>query len=160
MKEKVLQELDDLHIDYELILHDPFYTVDDLVSSGIKFPGLGCKNLFLRNEKKTSYYLVILPDDKAVSIKHIQEILNEKRFSFTSGDDLLLKLGVNTGSVSLFNIINIKSTDIKVIIDEEILSSNKVCFHPNDNSATVIINTSDIEFLLKHYKIDYEYLNI
>ena len=160
MEEKVYKVLKELNIEYEKVEHPALYTVEDCEKYNIKMEGLECKNLFLRNKEKTKYYLVSLPLEKRANLKEIQEKLRETRLSFGSDEVLYEKLGIQSGSVSLLNIIEVEKADVKFIIDKCVLDANKVGFHPNVNTATVLFKPQDIETILKKYGVEYEFMDI
>lgn len=158
MKE-VYELLETLQIKYEKVTHPPLFTCEDCKKHNIEINACNCKNLFLRNDKKTQYYLVCMNQEKAFKIKDMQVALNEKRLSFSSPEDLKAKLGIESGAVSLFNVINIKDDNITVIIDKEIIK-DKASFHPNINTETLVIHSNDIETILKHLNIKYKIMNL
>ena len=47
------------------------------------------------------------------------------------------------GSVSPFALLNDKERKVRLMMDEEVLSSEKIRFHPNDNTATVVLSSED-----------------
>ncbi len=160
MKEEVYKLLDKLHIKYEKIEHPPLFTCEDNVKYNIKFDAVVCKNLFIRNNNKSQYYLVALPLEKRMNLKSLQNILEETRLSFSDENMLEEKLKIKSGAVSIFNIINIKDNDIIFIVDEEILNCEKVGFHPNENTETVIFNPKELNKIFECYNIKYKFIKI
>ena len=160
MEERVYEVLKELNIDFEKINHPALYTAADNDKYKIELDGVMCKNLFIRNKDKSKYYLVILPLNKRANLKEIEEKLQETRFSFGSEEDLFKKLKITKGSVSLLNIIEVEKTDVKFIIDKELLDVSKVGFHPNNNTATVLFSPENIKKILNKYKVEYEFINI
>ena len=160
MDEKVYELLNKLNIEYEVFKHQPLFTCEDVKMCDLKLDGLDCKNLFVRNDKKTKYYLISLPAEKQVNIKQIAQCLKEKRFSFASDTDLQNILKVQSGSVSMFNLINCIDERVKYIIDNDILKNDKVCFHPNTNDKTIILNSKDINIILDELNIKYIAIDI
>ena len=160
MENEVYRLLDKLNIQYTKIEHPPLFTCEDNEKYNIKFDAMVCKNLFIRNSNKSQYYLVALPLEKRVDLKLLQLILEEKRLSFGNENALEQKLGVKTGSVSIFNIINLKDKDIILVLDEDILRCEKVGLHPNINTATVIFNPKEITKILEHYNVEYKFIKI
>ena len=113
-----------------------------------------CKNLFLTNSNKTKYYFAILSLNKKLNLKYLQKYLSETRLSFVSDNNLEDKLNVKSGSVSIFNIINVKD-DITYILDEDIFKYEKVGFHPNINTETILFNSDKIVKILEYYRAEY-----
>lgn len=160
MENKVYKLLDKLNIKYTKIEHPPLFTCEDNKKYNIKFDAVVCKNLFIKNSSKSQYYVVSLPLEKRVDLKLLQMILGEKRLSFGNENILEEKLGIKSGAVSIFNIINLKDKDIIFILDEDILKYEKVGFHPNINTATVIFNPKEITKIFENYNIKYKFIAI
>ena len=160
MKNEVYQLLNKLHIQYEKIEHPPLFTCEDNEKYKIKFDAIVCKNFFIRNSNKSQYYLVVLPLKKRVDLKFLQMLLGEKRLSFGNENVLEEKLGIKSGAVSIFNIINLKDKDIMFILDEDILKYKKVGFHPNINTETVIFNPQEIHKIFECYNVKYKFIEI
>jgi Ala-tRNA(Pro) deacylase len=57
-------------------------------------------------------------------------------------------LGLETGAVSAFGLINDKENHVKVVIDEDLKKAAAVNFHPNVNTATAGISFPDFERFL------------
>lgn len=160
MKEKVYDILKKLQINYEITEHPALFTAEDSEKYGVTIDGVDCKNLFLRNKDKSQYYLVSLPLEKRANLKELQNVLKESKLSFGSDEALYEKLGIKSGSVSVLNIIEIEKTDVKFIIDKNLLKVKKVGFHPNENTVTIIFNPNEIEKILKKYNAKYEFIDL
>ncbi|MEG0872720.1 MAG: YbaK/EbsC family protein [Clostridia bacterium] len=160
MDEKVYAVLEKLNISYESIKHPALFGQRDCEKYNINMNGTDCKNLFLKDSKIEEYYLVSLPLTKRLDLKLLKERLNTNRLEFAKEDVLFEKLGVKRGSVSLLNIIEVEKTAVKFVIDSELLKSAKVCFHPNENTSTVIFKTKDIDKILDFYNVCYEYVEL
>lgn len=146
---KVLQALDQEKIKYQVINHPPVYTAAqaDQYVAGYQF--IRAKNLFLH--AKEGYYLVILPDQQRLNLKGLRRALGIHRLSFASDDDLATKLGITTGAVSPFNLMNNQKHDVTVVIDQSIgKSQDQIGCHPNDNTKTVILGVQDMIRFIEH----------
>jgi len=158
MKNEVYKLLNKLQIQYDKIEHPPLFTCEDNEKYNIKFDAVVCKNLFIRNSNKSQYYVISLPLEKRIDLKSLQMLLGEKRLSFGNENVLEEKLGIKSGAVSIFNIINLKDTDIIFILDEDILKYEKIGFHPNINTATVIFNPKEIHKIFEGYNVKYKFI--
>jgi len=118
------------------------------------------KNLFVRDDKKTRYFLIVLPKSKKANLKEIRNKLSSRRLSFASEEDLKKYMGLNKGSVSPFGILNDTDCRVEVVMDESILSFKRVGVHPNDNTATVWISPKDLESIIKDHGNSIRYINI
>ena len=148
-KAETLELLDREGIAYELYEHVAVYTVAEAVAAGIPHRELGAKNLFLRDDKHRAYYLVCLPDEKNVSLREIQERLGSRRLSFASAQDLRAMLGLVPGAVTPLGALNDTERHVEVVIDQTLVDAGRLTVHPCDNTATVLIATSDLIALLR-----------
>ncbi len=146
---KVLHFLDSLAIPYTLYRHRPLPTIEIALEYWSDIPGTHCKNLFFRNHKGDKHYLVIVECHQELNIHDLEKRLREGKLSFASAERLEANLGLSPGSVSPFGLINDTEHNVKVFIDINLLSSDTLSFHPNDNTATIIIKIDDFKKFLK-----------
>ena len=101
-REKVLQVLEELGINYEIHEHPPAPTVEDALPYWNKMEATHCKNLFFRNHKGNRHYLVILRHDRQLNIRDLEQRLKQGKISFASPHRMERYLGLSGGSVSVF----------------------------------------------------------
>lgn len=144
-------------IKFKKIEHAPVFTCKDSDSEKLfeKLEGIHSKTLFLKTKKTNKYFLVLLPANKKLNSKNFVKKFGEK-ISFASESELKEKLNLTPGSVSPFGLINNKEKDILVFIDEEILNSNKVNFHPNINTSTLNLSQGDFRKFFEVLNINFE----
>lgn len=160
MENEVYKLLDKLNIKYTKIEHPPLFTCEDNKKYNIKFEALVCKNLFIRNSNKSRCYLVTMPLEKSLDLKALKMLLEETRLSFANEEALEQKLGVKSGAVSIFNVINMKDNGVSFILDKDILKYEKVAFHPNVNTATITINSEELYKILECYNAKYKFVTL
>lgn len=146
VKKIVYKKLEELGIKYEVMEHEPAFTIEDIDRLHISDNGLVCKNLFLRDEKGRRHFLLILNGHKEVDLKEIRKCIGSTRLSFGSAERLDRCLKLTQGSVSPFGVINDTEGLVEVVIDSELKGKDKIGFHPNENTATVWV---DFEGLIK-----------
>ncbi|WP_334333514.1 prolyl-tRNA synthetase associated domain-containing protein [Companilactobacillus sp. HBUAS59544] len=157
---KIKLLLDNLKIPYQLIEHPPVFTAEqaDKYVSGIDCKKT--KSLFLTNRKQTEFYLVFMSDNKRLNMKKFAQIVNEKHVSFAPDEVLLQKLGVKTGTVSVFNLLNNIDKDVQVFFEQDLLGNIPLTFHPNDNTKTILIKPQDVFKFLTMQDYDYELIKV
>ena len=153
-KAETLELLNRAGIAYELYEHEAVFTVAEAVAAGIPHRELGAKNLFLRDDKHRAYYLVCLPDEKDVSLQEIRERLGSRRLSFASEQDLGSMLGLRRGSVTPLGALNDAEGRVEVVLDQALVDAGRVTVHPCDNTATVLLATTDLIGLLREHGHD------
>ena len=136
-KTDIMKMLDECNISYEMIDHPAAYTIEDM--DGFELPNAHqvAKNLFVRDDKKRSYYLLTISKDKTVNLKQLRELLLSRPLSFASEEDLSKYLGLQKGAVSPLGILNDTELKVEVIIDEDLLQQGNIGIHPNENTATI-----------------------
>ena len=145
---KVQQVLDDLGIGYEVYEHPPVPTVEDALPYWKEIDATHCKNLFFRNHKGNRHYLVILRHDRQLNIRDLEQRLKQGKISFASPHRMERYLGLSGGSVSVFGLINDAEDHVHLFLDAALQSAERISFHPNENTATLVISfRSFIRFL-------------
>lgn len=159
-KEKVLETLEKLNIPFEIYEHPPLPTIDDAREYWKNIDATHCKNLFFRNHKGNKHYLVILHWLHPLDIHDLEKRLKQGKISFASQERMDKYLGVKAGSVSAFSLINDINNHVYVFLDENLKKSDKISFHPNINTASVVISFRDFERFLNWCGNKYDYINL
>ncbi|MBD3359727.1 MAG: prolyl-tRNA synthetase associated domain-containing protein [Candidatus Buchananbacteria bacterium] len=154
------QFLQDEQITYILHEHPAVYTCEEAEKYCSQIPGLATKNLFLKNQKKNRYFLIILPADKQADLKKIAAIVNEKKLSFANPDELQDKLGLQPGAVSPFGLINDDKQAVEVYIDKDVYNAEIVSFHPNRNTASLELTSAMWQKYLNTIDHDIKVINL
>ena len=149
MYQKVVDQLNELGIPFQIVEHEPVLTTEqaDRFIEGIE--GVRTKTMFLTNKKKRNFYLVIIDDAKRLDMDVFKEIVEENRIKMASAEMLNDKMMLLPGTVSPFGLLNNRDKDIQVYFDQEIVSEERMCFHPNTNEKTIFVNTEDLFTFLK-----------
>ena len=119
-----------------------------------------CKNLFFRNHKGNKHYLVIMDARHNMDIHDIEHKLHQGKLSFASPERMMKYLGVRPGSVSLFTLVNDVNHEVILFIDRKLLEAEKVSFHPNDNTASLVISRDDMVKFINSIGNQYEYMDL
>ena len=144
----VCQALDALGIRYTRHDHPPVFTVDEAEQHWAGIEATHCKNLFLRNRKGTRHYLVVAEHRAQVNLARISAIVGDDKLGFASPERLAKYLGLAPGSVSPFGLINDTTREVRVVIDATLRGAARVAFHPNVNTATLVVAGLDFERFL------------
>jgi Ala-tRNA(Pro) deacylase len=144
----VYAALEALGIPYERFEHPPVFTSEEAEVHWRGLPGVPCKNLFLRNKKGDRHYLAIVPIAKRVDLKDLVKTLGDDRLSFGSPERLIGELGLTPGSVSPFGLLNDPDGSVVVLVDEDLRGAAGLIFHPNINTASVVVSWEGLERFL------------
>jgi Ala-tRNA(Pro) deacylase len=147
----VYELLDKLKIPYERIDHDKADTMEVCEEIDKKLGVTMCKNLFLRNQQKTTFFLLLIPGDKKFMTKDLSKQLGISRLSFAEPEFMEKYLDITPGSVSVLGLMNDKDWDVTLLIDRDVLEAEYIGCHPCINTSSMKIKTSDIiKKFLKH----------
>lgn len=148
-KEKIFELLDSQNIKYHSQTHKAVYTMNDVESAGVIREGIVLKNLFLKDDKGRNHFLVCVPEETKVDLKKLERDLNVKHIGFASFERLKKYLGVESGCVSPFGVLNNESKDVKVVFDKNVGDEEIIGVHPNDSTASVWLKYRDIKKIIK-----------
>jgi Ala-tRNA(Pro) deacylase len=141
---RVLQALDEMHIPFERFEHPPVATVKEAEQYSDLHPGAHCKNLFLRDKPGKKHYLVVLRVETEVNLTKLARFTKSGRLSFASNERLFRYLGVLPGAVSPFGLVFDINHEVNVILDKSIFEADTAGFHPNVNTATLVVKVNDL----------------
>jgi Ala-tRNA(Pro) deacylase len=139
------KKLSELGIEYQHFTHPAVYSTADIGLLPEKLPGVATKNLFVRDEKRTRYILVCVRSDTRVDLKALGRSLGAKGLTFASPEDMLRLLGLTPGSVCLFGLMHDAERCVEGYIDASISPHDMMQNHPLVNTATLVLQASDME---------------
>ena len=134
----------------EITEHKAVYNMAELADVALPYPSADAKNLFVRDDKKRNYYLITVKGEKQVNLKEFRKVQGLRALSFASPDDLLKYLKLTPGSVTPLGLLNDEENAVHFYLDETFLS-HKIGVHPNDNTATIWLDTEDLIRILKDH---------
>ena len=106
-----------------------------------------CKNLFFRNHKGNRHYLVVFDSEQSMAIHDLEQRMEKW-------------LGLRPGSVSPFGLVNDTENHVHLFLDANLLKYPSLSFHPNDNTATVVISQEMFRRYLEAVGNTYEYIEL
>lgn len=140
---KAIKKLNTQNISYELIEHPAIYTIEDMNALNLNNSEKVAKNLFIRDDKKRNYYLIVVKEDRQINLKELRSLINSRALSFSSENDLTKYLSLEKGSVTPLGIINNEDNNVKVYIDSY-FKNNIIGVHPNVNTSTIFLESSNL----------------
>lgn len=141
---EVCSFLDGLAIEYTIICHPPAFTIEECEKIEALINGKICKNLFLQTTSGNVKFLLMMEGSKKFVTKDVSKKLGTSRLSFATGEDMERILNTSPGSLSITSLIFDKVKSVSLAMDKDILTSEFICCHPSDNTATLKIKTSDV----------------
>lgn len=182
---EVLEFLDKHCLGYELHTHPPLPTIELALEYWKDIDSTHCKNLFFRNHKGNRHYLVVFECHKELAIHSLEHMLKQGKLSFASPERMERCLGLLPGSVSPLGLIHdialaavqpdgsfipvegVATKElfpnghrVKLFLDQDLKTAERVSFHPCDNTASVVISNEDFMKFLEIWGGEYEWLDI
>lgn len=136
--------LDRLNIVYSRVDHAPAETMEACKAIDEALDADICKNLFLCNRQKTSFYLLLMPADKPFRTRDLSGQLGVSRLSFGDAGDMLTLLNLTPGSVTVFGLLFDPEQKVQLLMDADVLKQEKFGGHPCINTASVCLDTADL----------------
>ena len=152
--------LKQLSIDFEYHEHPPIATIEDALIHWKDYNAGRCKNIFLRNHKGDKHYLVVIEHLAHLKVRDLEQRLRQGKLTFASDKRLNKYLGVQPGSVSPFGLINDNEKNSHLFIDINLKKYDRLAFHPNINTATLVIKQTDLILFLQNINSSYEYMQL
>ena len=158
-REDIITLLDNRKIEYSLVQHKAVFTIDEMNEVDIPHKERIAKNLFLRDDKKRSYYLISIPGEMTADLKSLRTVLGSRPLSFASVEDLKMILNLEKGEVTPFGALN----DVEhrtVVRISSFFRDGIIGVHPNTNTATVFLKASDLVRVLEENGTDISFIEL
>jgi len=138
------------------VRHEVVMTIPEMLEK-VKFEGehakaVFAKNLFLQDKKKKeTAFLVIAAHDTNIDMKGLTKHLKAGSGNLRGGDVEVMEamLGAKKGALNLFSIINDTAKKVHLIIDQRLIESEMIAFHPMQNDATSAISNADMKKIIE-----------
>ena len=151
-KEAVYALLRAQGIPFEVTEHGAVYTMAELKDVPLPYPEADAKNIFVRDDKKRSYYLITVKGDKRVDLKEFRQKNGTRALSFASENDLMYILKLTPGSVTPLGILNDDERKVTFYLDKDFTEPPQIIgVHPNENTATVWLKADDLISIIKNH---------
>ncbi len=161
MREKVLEKLKELNIEYKEVEHKPVFTIEDMDALGDVFEGAKiCKNLFVRDQKGKRHFLIVVPEEKRVPLADLATKIGSTKLSFASEERLMKYLKLKPGAVTPLAVVNDENSAVEVIFDEELKKEKVLGVHPCVNTSTILISHDNLEKYVKANNNKLKYIKI
>lgn len=147
-KIEIYSYLKEQNIEYEAAEHKAVFNMKELETIELPHPEWEAKNLFVRDDKKKNYYLIMVKGDKRVNLKEFRKQHGLRALSFASPEELLNIMQLTPGAVTPFGILNDSEHRVYFYLDREFMN-DKIGVHPNDNTATVWLQANDLIRLIQ-----------
>ena len=136
--------LDALGIEYDRVSHDAAFNMELCTDVSAVLGVSVCKNLFLCNRQKTSFYLLCMSPDKPFHTKDLSAQINSSRLSFAPEDSLWELLHCHPGSATVLGLANDTEHKVQLLLDREVYDAPYMSCHPCICTSTLRLKTADV----------------
>lgn len=149
MKEQVLRYLDDAGLAYRVIEHAAVHRVGEEPPELDGIPTT--KNLLLRDRSTKQVYMMVMVGENRLDLGALASMLGttKNKLQFVKYDEVESVVGVPPGHVSVFNVLNELQEDVQIVFDAALLDMSEIGFHPNVNTATIVMKPADVLAFLR-----------
>ncbi len=149
-KRETLEYLAARGVAFETEEHPAVFNMEELKGIELKYPDRDAKNLFVRDDKKTGWYLITVRGDRRVDLNGFRKKFGLRRLSFASAEELLSVMGLIPGAVTPLGLLNDAERKVTLYLDAA-FSGGLIGVHPNDNTATVWLKAEDLTRLIREH---------
>lgn len=151
-KQGIYDYLKETGVWHEITEHPAVFNMEELNAVALPYPDADAKNLFVRDDKRRSYYLITVKGDKRVDLKAFRKQFGTKPLTFVKPEELADILGLIPGAVSPFGLLNDAERKVAFYLDDGFCQgAGLIGVHPNDNTATVWLKTEDLVQILREH---------
>ncbi|XP_006001598.1 prolyl-tRNA synthetase associated domain-containing protein 1 [Latimeria chalumnae] len=147
LRKELEEYLKKLNIDTVCVEHPEVFTVEAMMPYVQHLSGAHSKNLFLKDKKKKSLWLVTVIHDRQVNLNDLAKKLGvgSGNLRFAEETAMLEKLKVGQGCATPLSLFYDKQGEVKFVLDSSFVDSchERVYFHPMTNSATMGLKPED-----------------
>lgn len=160
-KQDIYILLDNSGITYQTAEHQAVFTIEQMDALGLSNMETVAKNLFVRDDKKRSYYLISVCGHKRVDLKEFRRANGLRPLSFASAEELSSILSLTPGSVTPMGLLNDENHAVTLYLDKDFLQNEGIIgVHPNENTATVWLKAADLIAVLRDHGVTVTEVNI
>ena len=140
---EVFDRLDAMGLKYEYMEHPAVHTIEECAATDALLGAVTAKNYFLTTKNHKRFFLCLVRPDARFRSSDISRQAGSSRLSFAGEADLLSHLRVHPGAVSPMGLLFDEARDVELLLDSGLLQSEKLAFHPCDNTCTLAMRSED-----------------
>ena len=158
---KILELLDELHIEYELMEHEECESMADLEPYERAMNAKHCKDLFLQDRQGREFFLLLLEGCKKFRTAEVSKEIGRSRLSFGNAEKLAEYLHEVAGGINPLGLIFDSAHHVILLIDKDLMNYEHILFHPNDSRYSLKMRYSDFEnVFLPHIGVEPIYITV
>lgn len=142
-EQAVYRFLDALGVSFARADHPAANTMADCQAVDAALGVEMCKNLFLCNQQKTQFYLLLIRGERAFKTKDISHQLGVSRLSFGDAEHMEALLHIRPGAVSPMGLLFESAKDVRLLMDRALLEQPFLGCHPCVNTSSLRLAMPD-----------------
>lgn len=150
-KQEIYEYLKQKNISFEIVEHEAIFNMEEASRITLPHHEAEAKNLFVRDDKKRNYYLLVVKGDKRIDLKAFRRQNGTRALSFASDADLQSFLQLLPGSVTPMGILNDEERKVHVFLDQKFMDEDLIGVHPNENTATIFMKVTDLVRIIQEH---------
>lgn len=144
LEQEVYKVFTKLGIPFERVDNDPAASMEECEAIDKAMNAPVRKDVFLCNQKKTSFFLLVMPADKAFDTASFSKKLGVSHMSFASPELMWEHLGTKPGSASVVGLLNDQDDYVQLILDKEVAESEWFVCNTGINTTHLKFKTQDL----------------
>lgn len=148
LQKRVYEAFEACRIPFERVDTDPGITMEDCLNISARLGVPVVKTVFLCNRQQTEFYLYVMPADKPFVTREFCGSLGIPRVSFASAEKLWELTGVKVGATTILSAVLPSASDVHLIMDSSIASSE--WFACTDGTATCFVKILTADLLTRY----------
>lgn len=149
-KQETYDYLQARNVAFSVSEHPAVYNMEECAAAALPYPQDQAKNLFVREDKRSTYFLISVRPHKRVDLKEFRRLHDTRRLTFATAEDLEALLGVHPGAVTPLGLLHDREHRVRFFLDRDFLQApGRIGVHPNDNTATIWLQTEELLRLLR-----------
>ena len=143
LERRMYETLDKLKIPYERVDNDPAASMEECAEVD-KVLELKSGKRVLCNQKKTTFFLLVMPANKSFGTAAFSKKLGVSHMSFAPPEKMFKHLGTTPGSASVAGLLVDEDDYVQVIVDKEVAESEWFGCNPGINTSHLKFKTQDL----------------
>ncbi len=144
-EQELLAFLDANGFVYRRVEHPAVFTCAEAELHRPNLSAISTKNLFLCDKKARRFFLAVTTCEKTIKLDKLSSQLGVAHLRFGSEENLMRRLGVTRGAVTMMGVVNDIEHQVELWIDADIWHGEYFLSHPLVNTATLVLAKSELE---------------
>ena len=139
----IQDRLDSLNIRYDLLVHEPVYSIESCAPVGEALHALVLKNLWLTTRRGRGMYLYVTVPESEFRSGVVSRQAGAKHSRLAPEEPLTRCLRSRFGAVNALGLVFDAKSEVTLLLDKRLRTAPRLAFHPCRNDRTIALATDD-----------------